>query len=156
MIYIGVDPGKKGGYAVIEQGISGQQTVEVYPWDDSEFVHKMRMLAEDDDIRNAGIIAAVEKVGAMHGQGVTSMFSFGRSLGFIEGVLSGCWISYQLVPPNVWKKSFSLIGKDKQASIETCKRLFPGINLLPSDRCRKESDGEAESVLLAEYARRNL
>ena len=156
MIYIGVDPGKKGGYAVIEQGISGQQTVEVYPWDDSEFVHKMRMLAEDDDIRNAGIIAAVEKVGAMHGQGVTSMFSFGRSLGFIEGVLSGCWISYQLVPPNVWKKSFSLIGKDKQASIETCKRLFPGVGLLPSDRCRKDSDGEAESLLLAEWARRNL
>ena len=156
MIYIGVDPGKKGGYAIIEQGISGQQTVEVYPWDDSEFVHKMRMLAEDDDIRNAGIIAAVEKVGAMHGQGVTSMFSFGRSLGFIEGVLSGCWISYQLVPPNVWKKSFSLIGKDKQASIETCKRLFPGINLLPSDKCRKDSDGMAESTLLAEYARRNL
>lgn len=156
MIYIGVDPGKKGGYAVIEQGISGQQTVEVYPWDDSEFVHKMRMLAEDDDIRNAGIIAAVEKVGAMHGQGVTSMFSFGRSLGFIEGVLSGCWISYQLVPPNVWKKSFSLIGKDKQASIETCKRLFPGINLLPSDKCKKDSDGMAESTLLAEYARRNL
>jgi len=156
LIYIGVDPGKKGGYAVIEQGISGQQTVEVYPWDDSEFVHKMRMLAEDDDIRNAGIIAAVEKVGAMHGQGVTSMFSFGRSLGFIEGVLSGCWISYQLVPPNVWKKSFSLIGKDKQASIETCKRLFPGINLLPSDKCRKDSDGMAESTLLAEYARRNL
>ena len=156
MIYIGVDPGKKGGYAIIEQGISGQQIVEVYPWDDSEFVHKMRMLAEDDDIRNAGIIAAVEKVGAMHGQGVTSMFSFGRSLGFIEGVLSGCWISYQLVPPNVWKKSFSLIGKDKQASIETCKRLFPGISLLPSDKCRKDSDGMAESTLLAEYARRNL
>jgi len=156
LIYIGVDPGKKGGFCLLEQGASGQRTVEVYPWDDDEFVHKMRMLAEDDDIRKAGIVAAVERVGAMHGQGVTSMFSFGRSLGFIEGVLSGCWISYQLVPPNVWKKSFSLIGKDKQASIETCKRLFPGINLLPSDRCRKESDGEAESVLLAEYARRNL
>ena len=156
MIYIGVDPGKKGGFAVIEQGISGQQTIEVYPWDDSEFVHKMRMLAEDDDIRNAGIVAAVEKVGAMHGNGIVSMFAFGRSLGFIEGVLSGCWISYQLVPPNVWKKSFSLIGKDKQASIETCKRLFPGINLLPSERCWKDSDGMAESTLLAEYARRNL
>lgn len=156
MIYIGVDPGKKGGFCLLEQGASGQRTVEVYPWDDDEFVHKMRMLAEDDDIRKAGIVAAVEKVGAVHGNGIVSMFAFGRSLGFIEGVLSGCWISYQLVPPNVWKKSFSLIGKDKQASIETCKRLFPGINLLPSDRCRKESDGEAESALLAEYARRNL
>lgn len=156
MIYIGVDPGKKGGYAIIEQGISGQQAVEVYPWDYNAFAHKMRSLSEDDDMRDAGIVAAVEKVGAMHGQGVTSMFSFGRSLGFIEGVLSGCWISYQLVPPNVWKKSFSLIGKDKQASIETCKRLFPGISLLPGDKCRKDSDGMAEALLMAEYARRNL
>ena len=156
MIYIGCDPGKKGGFAIINQGESGQQTVEVYPWDDGEFVRKMRVLAEDGNIRKAGIVAAVEKVGAVHGNGIVSMFAFGRSLGFIEGVLSGCWISYQLVPPNVWKKSFSLIGKDKQASIDTCKRLFPGINLLPNDRCRKDSDGEAESVLLAEWARRNL
>ena len=156
MIYIGVDPGKKGGYAVIEQGMSGQQTVEVYPWDDSEFVHKMRMLAEDDDIRNAGIVTAVEKVGAFSGQGVKSMFNFGHSLGFIEGVLHGCWISYQLVPPNVWKKSFSLIGKDKQASIDTCKRLFPGINLLPNNRCRKDSDGMAEAALICLYAMRHF
>jgi crossover junction endodeoxyribonuclease RuvC len=156
VIYIGIDPGKKGGFAMIKQDDSGQQTIDVYPWDDSEFVHKMRTLAEDDDARKSGIVTAVEKVGAMHGQGVTSMFSFGHSLGFIEGVLSGCWISYQLVPPNVWKKSFSLIGKDKQASIDTCKRLVPGINLLPNDRCRKDSDGMAESVLIALYAQRNF
>ena len=156
MIYIGVDPGKKGSYAIIEQGESGQQTVEVYPWDDSEFVHKMRTMAEDEDIREAGIVAAVEKVGAFSGQGVKSMFNFGHSLGFIEGVLHGCWISYQLVPPNVWKKSFSLIGKDKQASIDTCKRLFPGINLLPNDRCRKDSDGMAEALLISLYAQRHF
>lgn len=156
MIYIGVDPGKKGSYAIIEQGESGQQTVEVYPWDDSEFVHKMRTMAEDEDIREAGIVAAVEKVGAFSGQGVKSMFNFGHSLGFIEGVLHGCWISYQLVPPNVWKKSFSLIGKDKQASIDTCKRLFPGINLLPNDRCRKDSDGMAEAALIGMWAMRNM
>lgn len=156
MIYIGCDPGKKGGFAIIEQGESGQQTVEVYPWDDSEFVHKMRTMAEDEDIREAGIVAAVEKVGAFSGQGVKSMFNFGHSLGFIEGVLHGCWISYQLVPPNVWKKSFSLIGKDKQASIDTCKRLFPGINLLPNDRCRKDSDGMAEAALIGMWAMRNM
>ena len=156
MIYIGIDPGKRGGFAIIEQGESGRQTVEAYPWDDSEFVHKMRTLAEDEDIRKAGVVAAVEKVGAVHGNGIVSMFAFGRSLGFIEGVLSGCWISYQLVPPNVWKKSFSLIGKDKQASIDTCKRLFPGINLLPNDRCRKDSDGMAEAALIGLWAMRNM
>lgn len=156
MIYIGCDPGKKGGFAIIEQDESGQQTVKVFPWDDNEFVYRMRLLAENEDARRSGIVAAVEKVGAVHGNGIVSMFSFGRSLGFIEGVLHGCWISYQLVPPNVWKKSFSLIGKDKQASIDTCKRLFPGINLLPSDRCRKDSDGMAEAALIGLWAMRNM
>lgn len=156
MIYIGVDPGKKGGYAVIEQGISGQQTVEVYPWDDSEFVHKMRMLAEDDDIRNAGIIAAVEKVGSMPHDSHKAAFSFGHSLGFIEGVLAGCWISYQLVPPNVWKRHYSLIGKDKKASIEVCKRVFPDLCLLPTARSKVPSDGLAESALIALFAKRNF
>jgi crossover junction endodeoxyribonuclease RuvC len=112
-----------------------------------------------DDLRSISgnpCIAAVEKVGAMHGQGVTSMFSFGKSAGYIEGVLAALGIPYQLVPPNVWKKEFSLIGKDKAASIQTCKRLFPGINLLPTEKCWKDSDGMAESTLLAEYARRKM
>lgn len=156
MIYIGVDPGKKGGYAIIEQGISGQQTVEVYPWDDSEFAHKMRSLAEDDDIRDAGIVAAVEKVGSMPNQGVKSMFSFGQSFGFILGVLTAFGIGYQLVPPTLWKREFGLLHTEKQASVDVAKRLFPGVSLLPTERCRKESDGMSDGLLLAEYARRKF
>lgn len=155
MIYIGVDPGKRGGFAILEQDESGQQTVEVYPWDDSEFVHKMRALAEDEDIRNAGIVAAVEKVGAVHGNGIVSMFSFGRSLGFIEGVLSGCWISYQLVPPKKWKDMFSL-NSDKVKSIEVCKRLFPDVSLRRTEKCTTDSDGMAESLLISEWCRRTM
>jgi len=156
MIYVGVDPGQKGGYCIIERGESGQQTVEIYPWDDNEFAHKMRELAGDDAIRNRGIIACVEKVGAFTGQGVRSMFTFGHSLGFIEGVLTGCWISYQLVPPTVWKKAFSLIGTEKRASIDVAKKLLPGVNLLPSSRSRVESDGMSDAALICLYAVRHF
>jgi crossover junction endodeoxyribonuclease RuvC len=103
-----------------------------------------------------GIVAAVEKVGAMPGQGVTSMFNFGKSAGFIEGVLTALGIPYQLVPPNKWKKEFSLIGQDKQASIVTCRKLFPELDLKRTERCRTDSDGKAEATLLAEYARRHF
>jgi len=96
----------------------------------------------------------VEKVGAMPGQGVVSMFNFGKSAGFIEGVLSAYHISYILVPPQRWKKEFDL-HSDKQQSIDVCKRLFPDVNLLPTPRCKKPSDGMAEALLIAEYARRN-
>lgn len=152
MIWIGVDPGKNGGYALISKSETGQ-AVFAYPWDDNFFAMEMASLMQ---FKEHGIVAAVEKVGAMPGQGVTSMFNFGKSAGYIEGVLSALGIPYQLVPPNKWKKEFSLIGKDKQASIMTCHRLFPELDLKRTERCRTDSDGKAEATLLAEYARRHF
>ena len=147
MIYIGIDPGKSGGYADIQD--SGFET---FPWDDAQFIGHMRKLVATGE----GLMACLEKVGAMPGQGVNSMFTFGKAAGFIEGVLAALGIGVQLVPPGTWKKEFSLIGKDKAASIEVCKRLFPGVNLLATDKCRKDSDGMAEALLMAEYARRKM
>lgn len=152
MIWIGIDPGQKGGYAIIAKTETGQ-AVFAYPWDDSFFAMEMASVMQ---MKEHGIVAAVEKVGARPGQGTVSMFNFGKSAGYIEGVLSALGIPYQLVPPNKWKKEFSLIGKDKQASIETCRKLFPELDLKRTERCRTDSDGKAEATLLAEYARRNM
>lgn len=152
MIWIGIDPGQKGGYAVIAKTKTGQ-AVFAYPWDDSFFAMEMASLMQ---MKEHGIIAAVEKVGARPGQGTVSMFNFGKSAGYIEGVLSALGIPYQLVPPNKWKKEFSLIGQDKQASIVTCRKLFPELDLKRTERCRTDSDGKAEATLLAEYARRHF
>lgn len=146
-VRIGIDPGKKGGYAVLIDGKVWKAEV----WDDAEFVDTMRQVSQMRTVARA----AVEKVGAVRGNGVTSMFSFGKSAGYIEGVLAAFDIPYQLIPPSVWKREFSL-SSDKALSIKVCKRLFPDVNLLPTERCRKESDGVGESVLLAEYARRKL
>lgn len=157
MIYVGVDPGKKGGFAVIYYDLSGRQHVDVFPWDDDVFVREMAGWRDDFVAQESGgAVACVEKVGAHPGQGTVSMFSFGQSYGFILGVLAALGIGVQLIPPGTWKKEFSLIGKDKAASIEVCKRLFPGVNLLATDKCRKDSDGMAEALLMAEYARRKM
>ena len=151
MIYIGIDPGKKGAYAIIDDA-----GAYVFPWDDKMFVESMKVVTMvQEGGKPAKAIACVEKVGAFRGQGVTSMFNFGKSAGYIEGVLFALGIPYQLVPPMTWKKVFSL-NSDKQKSIEVCKHLFPDVGLLPTERCRKESDGMAEALLMAEYARRKL
>lgn len=156
MIYIGIDPGKKGGFAVIYNDLSGIQHVDVFPWDDDDFVREMVWWRDDFAAHEGGgAVACVEKVGAMHGQGVRSMFTFGKSAGFIEGVLAALGIGYQLIPPKTWKAEFGL-NSDKAASIEVCKRLFPKVNLLPNEKCRKDSDGMAEALLMAEYARRKM
>ena len=156
MIYAGVDPGKKGGYAVIRIVPEREDDVRVFAWDDRLFIEEMRGVAALAQEFPEKCVACVEKVGAHPGQGVTSMFTFGQGFGYILGVLAALEIGVQLVPPGTWKREFSLIGKDKAASVEACKRLFPGVDLRPTEKCRKDSDGMAEALLMAEYARRKM
>lgn len=144
-VCIGVDPGKSGAFAIIWP----DGKAYAYPWADDDFVEAMREVGENV------CVACVERVGARPGQGVTSMFSFGKSAGFIEGVLSAYGIPFELVQPQKWKKEFS-ITSDKNSSIAVCKRLFPKASLLRTERCKTEHDGMAEALLMAEYARRKL
>lgn len=146
MTYIGIDPGKKGGIAVIDEC----GAVIAYPYSEEILIDVIKAVL----CSTYKITAAVEKVGAMPGQGVTSMFTFGTGYGYIQGVLSALSIPYQLIPPKKWKSEYSL-GSDKKQSIKTCRRLFPDLDLVPNG-CRKENDGMAEATLIAEYARRNF
>ena len=150
MIAIGIDPGKSGALAVLyidEQGSVFR--TKVIPFEASAYRDTIEACVD------SRVVCCVEKVGAMPGQGVVSMFNFGHNLGLIEGLLQANKTPYQLVPPQTWKKEFSLTG-DKQSSIDVCKKLFPNVNLLATPRSRKENDGMAEALLMAEYARRRL
>ena len=145
--YIGIDPGKSGAMAIIKP----EGKIEIIPFDAVQYSKTMAYLCHEFD----EITCCVEKVGAMPGQGVVSMFNFGHNLGLIEGLLKAYGIPYQMVPPQTWKKEFSL-SSDKAKSIEVCQNLFPDVSLLPTDRSRKPNDGMAEALLMAEYARRRM
>lgn len=145
--YIGVDPGKSGAMAIIH----ALGNVEVIPFDAVNYSLALARVSSGA----YPVTCCVEKVSAMPGQGVVSMFNFGHNLGVIEGLLRGYGIPYQLVPPQTWKREFSL-SSDKNKSIEVCQKLFPKVSLLATERSRKPSDGIAEAVLIAEYARRKL
>ena len=141
--YIGIDPGKSGALALLTE--DGQCTV--VPFHESAYITILSAASGPSSV------CCLEKVGAMPGQGVVSMFNFGHNLGYIEGLLQAFDIPYQLVPPQTWKKEFC-VTSDKNTSIEVCRKLFPHVCLLPTARSRKPSDGMAEAMLLAEYARR--
>ena len=141
--YIGIDPGKSGALALLTE--DGQCTV--VPFQESAYTAILKAASGPSSV------CCLEKVGAMPGQGVVSMFNFGHNLGYIEGLLQAFDIPYQLVPPQTWKKEFC-VTSDKNTSIEVCRKLFPHVCLLPTARSRKPSDGMAEAMLLAEYARR--
>lgn len=145
MICIGIDPGKNGGIAVITPN---KTWARVY----SEEV-LLLVLGYYQDWSD-GVICYLEHVHAMPKQGVSSTFNFGMNFGFIQGVLKAYGIPYELVTPQKWKKEFSCTS-DKNTSIEVCKRLFPNVNLKATDRCKKDHDGMAEALLIAEYGRRH-
>ena len=105
MIYIGIDPGKKGGIAVL----NGEDTPVAYPYSEEVLIDVLKATL----CKTSKITAAVEKVGAMPGQGVTSMFMFGTGYGFIQGALSALSIPYQLVPPKKWKSEYSITADKK-------------------------------------------
>lgn len=146
MIYIGIDPGKSGAMAMISDLTKKRVLI---PFDESVYAKVLR------DCMHEETKACIEHVTAMPKQGVTSMFNFGQNFGYIKGLLEAFQIPYELVRPQKWKKEFSITG-DKNSSIEVCKRLFPGVVLRRTERCRKDDDGLAEALLIAEYARRHL
>lgn len=143
MTYIGIDPGAKGALAKISD-----REIIVVPYEKTRYIEILSRIPPDS-------VCCLERVHAMPRQGVTSMFNFGMAFGWIQGVLEAMGIAYELVSPQKWKKEFSISG-DKNSSIMVCKRLFSGASLLRNEQCRKDNDGMAEALLMAEYARRRL
>ena len=141
MNFIGIDPGKKGCVCSISEG----GIISFAQFSEHEYVKFIAL--------NRDAFAVVERVHSSPQMGVTSAFSFGENFGFIRGILTSYRVPYELVLPQKWKKHFGVTA-DKNTSIGCAHRLFPEVSLYPSERCRKESDGMAESLLIAEYARR--
>ncbi len=89
----------------------------------------------------------IERVGAMPGQGVTSMFRFGFGAGLWHGICGAKRIQPNLIQPNIWKKSFKL-NDDKNVARAKASEIAPF--LAPYWPLVKH-DGIAESFLIAHY-----
>jgi len=144
MVLIGIDPGASGAIAKLINGkLAGV-------WDMP--VLEVRGKRRTDANALASIVreisadhAYIEEVGAMPGQGVTSMFSFGRSAGIIEGVLAALLVPVTPVRPAQWKMALRVpAGKDGARARAT--------QLLPEAAQhwqRKKDDGRAEAAMIA-------
>jgi len=141
---IGIDPGKSGAIGIITD-----ESIHSYKYDQIRYVLDLSNLKRCKDI-----FCVVENVHAMPKQGVSSSFNFGQNFGWTLGILDAIGVPYELVNPQKWKKEFSCTS-DKNTSIECARRLFHGVSLRPTSRCTKDDDGMAESLLMAEYARRH-
>ena len=90
-----------------------------------------------------------ERVGAMAGQGVTSVFSFGRSFGMIEGILAALHMPVTYVAPATWVKAVHR-GAGKDASRQRAMELFPDNQ---ADFKRVKDDGRSDASLIAYWGK---
>lgn len=96
--------------------------------------------------------AFIEKVGAMPGQGVTSMFTFGDACGVVRGVVAGAGIPYTMITPQAWKKSAGLIGSDKDAARSRAIQLYPDLRVLDQ---KGKGQAVADALLIARHGVNN-
>lgn len=155
---LGIDPGLSGGLAVV----AGRGTVLelapmplVGPLLDlpalAVLIRRLRTIWQVE-------IAFLEQAAARPGQGVSSMFKFGRVYGACEGILASQGVPYQLVTPQAWQKVMHQGVERRLApkarSLVAAGRLFPGADFKASSRTRNPHLGMLEAALIAEYGRR--
>ena len=151
--YLGIDPGISGALAVLDENedivqIFDMPTLEVITGKSKkQRVNPQAIVAELRLFKDQRVEGVIEQVNAMPNQGVTSMFSFGRSLGILEGVLAGLDIPYSLVTPTVWKKRMQ-VNSSKDGARELAMRTWSSKSELFK---RKKDDGRAEAALMALY-----
>ena len=150
MIVIAIDPGLSGAIAVFIDDVLSAVI-------DTPTHELTRNGKTKRQISASGLAAifrdykpdhvVVEKVSAMPGQGVTSMFSFGRSFGLIEGIVGAFEIPATYVMPSVWTKGIGR-GQGKDASRARACELYP---VWEKSFARVKDDGRADAVLIGAW-----
>jgi len=142
---IGIDPGLSGAIALLRNG----EFAEVF-----DMPTMGRGSGNKQQINAAEVgkllrecppcMAWIEQVGAMPGQGVSSMFNFGKATGAVLGALGALQFPVSSVTPVKWKTTFGLIGKDKDMARTAAQELMPTAPL-----SLKKHGGRADALLIA-------
>lgn len=145
MNYIGIDPGKSGGIALLK---ANGDPVMTWPTPDSllELWAIFKRLS-------GGSRAVLERVWTSPQMGVVSAGTFMRNVGNLEAFLTAAAIPYDSVTPARWQGHFGCLApkgtpqgeKDKNITKRAAQRLFPDVVV---------THHNADALLIAEYCRR--
>lgn len=145
--YLGIDPGKSGGMAVLH---GPDVDAVAMPKTEGDILHWI--LACNYNYRS---IAVIEKVSGFIGQGHpgSAMFNFGCGYGGLRMALLASAIPFEETAPRRWQKAMGIPPR-KRAESKTqwknrlkarAQQLFPGIDVTLST---------ADALLIALYCKR--
>lgn len=148
-IAIGIDPGSSSGaIAIVTDGILRIHGISGKTEQQIEKVFSDVLLDKGMDTL---IMAVIERVSAMPGQGSVSGFKFGTNYGFLRGCLVANRIPFRDPPPKEWQKYYSMVKKKEETDkawkgrlLNVAQNIFPevGIPLYSGD-----------AVLLSNFAK---
>ena len=155
MLIIGIDPGISGSICFFEDG-KIIDVIEMPTMTDgkknkrqvngSQIYNEISKRINKTEKQNIRVI--IEQVSAMPGQGVTSMFNFGQSFGILKGICSAMQLPMYFIRPAKWKKYFSLINSEKDASRTKVIEMFPSFS---SQLSKKKDSNKADAILIASF-----
>jgi len=150
MKILGIDPGIKGGCAVVmvndgaAPDVVGIIDIPVAGTGAKERVTVLELRTWILQLQPDH--AVIERAQAMPRQGASSGFKYGRSVGSIEAVVACCGVPLRIIEATAWKKFHHLRGGDKESSRQLAIQLFPTSHALFA---RKLDHGRAEACLIA-------
>ncbi len=148
---IGIDPGQKGAVCVLNPDgkIDEMFKMPIIKLTKGHDIYITSLISKLSEwVNPIRAVAFVEKCQAMPGQGIVSMFNYGRGYGQIVGALTAMGFPVTLVHPKTWKNKMTKdMSKGKDAHIQRVSQLY-GLSL------EKSQDGVADAILIATYGRK--
>ncbi|MCP3674988.1 MAG: hypothetical protein GY829_11040 [Gammaproteobacteria bacterium] len=156
-IFIGVDPGATGYICLLRPSTSEAYFIS------NSFDHPSQIFNEVK-AHLQGFhcpMIMIEDVHSIFGASAKSNFQFGRNVGLIHGILGITHIGIDLVSPKLWQKEvgIKIPGPKfkgatrkkmlKQAVADTCKRLYPAVNIYGLRGGL--IDGKSDALMIAHY-----
>ena len=151
MKYIGIDPGMKGGVAVIENGVV--VCGELIATTAIEFMQQIEPWKND-------AVACIEQVCIQHRDlrtgAVFNIEKLIRHQVMLITVLELLEIPVFRIEPMAWKSGLDLAGEDETECISKALELYPdAYNLVyrptPAGRKLKACDGPSDAILIAHW-----
>jgi len=149
-----IDPGSSGSICALDE--LGNCTFRDFK--DGELRGYISFIRDIISTHGEPTMITVEKVHAMPGQGVTSMFTFGQRLGELEGMLQTLNLPYELTPPKTWQKSCGIVmpkgatkATKKKHTYSSISKTYPDAELTGSKG--GILDGRCDALGLAHHLR---
>lgn len=171
-MYVGIDPGKSGGLAIIDP--NRDPVVTHYPMPSSP-QDLWAILDEKLELESYVAHIVIEKVRSSPQMGVVSAFTFGRGYGVLLGVIATLDTPYKEETPQAWQKALRIpprkkgklvykkgeygkkrVGEETKAQFKErlrvkAQQLFPKLSIWKEPRSKGKQLAICDALLIAAY-----